>query len=798
MVVVTAESNTVAQQLDLKNVLCMEAGQGNTSYINNSQAQSRTFEKTVHVLKETLDKLQLPRRPKKLLKVADLGCSCGHNTLIVADLIVQHMEDLYRARSHPPPEFCFYFSDLPSNDFNTLFHLLPDHSAEASRRRYFGAGVPGSFYDRLFPERFINMFSSTFSLHWLSQVPGEVLDKRSAAYNKGKVFVHGASEATGLSYKRQFQSDLARFLRCRAAELKPGGAMFLVCLGRPSSTAPTDQGTVRYLFGAMFQDAWADLVDQGLMDGEKMDIFNVPVYAPTLEEFRDVVDADGSFRINRLELVVGSPPVVDRADDPGAVGRAVANNERSLLGALVDAHVGNKALGDELFRRLQRRAEERARELMDEMRFPHVVCSLSLCTLWIGGRPACYSSYFLASFLFVVTEEMVSATVQANAVALAPQDGVKNVFCMGGGQGETSYINNSQVQSRNLQMAVDVLKETLGTIQLSHPPEKLLTAADLGCSCGQNTLFVADAIVQHMTEMYAARGHAAPEFCFYFSDLPSNDFNTLFRLLTPADHSTAAAAAEDDYKGSSTRRRKYFAAGVPGSFHDRLFPARFVDAFTTTFSVHWLSRVPREAADERHAAFNKGKVFVHGASAATGAAYKRQFQSDLGRFLRCRAAELKPGGAMFLLCLGRPSADPTDQGRVRLLYGTLFEDSWADLVREGLVKKDKMDSFNVPLYAPTLDEFREAVDADGAFRINRLEMVTGSAPVVDRPDDAADVGRTVANNVRSFVGALVDAHVGKSLADELFARMQRRAERRARELMEEMRLPHVVCSLSLA
>lgn len=82
-----------------------------------------------------------------------------------------------------------------------------------------------------------------------------MVDKRSAAYNKGKVFVHGASEATGVAYKRQFQSDLARFLRCRA-----GGAMFLVCLGRPSSAAPTDQGTVKYLFGAMFQDSWADLV----------------------------------------------------------------------------------------------------------------------------------------------------------------------------------------------------------------------------------------------------------------------------------------------------------------------------------------------------------------------------------------------------------------------------------------------------------------------------------------------------------------------------------------------------------
>ncbi|CAN6250555.1 unnamed protein product [Urochloa humidicola] len=387
---------------------------------------------------------------------------------------------------------------------------------------------------------------------------------------------------------------------------------------------------------------------------------------------------------------------------------------------------------------------------------------------------------------------MVAAATEVDAVHIAQQETVKNVFCMEGGQGETSYINNGQVQSRNLQMVVHVLKEMLDTIRLPRRPGKLLTAADLGCSCSQNTLFVADTIVQHMTDVYTSRGHAPPEFCFYFSDLPSNDFNTLFHLLP--DHDSKAAG-----DGGRQRRQSYFAAGVPGSFHGRLFPARSIDAFTSTFSVHWLSQVPVEVMDRGSPAYNRGKVFVHGAPAATGAAYGRQFQADLARFLRCRAAELKRGGAVFLLFLGRPDADPTDQGPVRLLYGTLFEDAWADLVREGLIEKEKMDRFNVPLYAPTLDEVREAVGAaGGAFRINRLERVTGSAPVVDRPGDAGAVGRTVANNVRSFVGALVDAHVGRAMADELFARLQRRAEGRARELMAEMRLPHVVCSLSLA
>lgn len=91
------------------------------------------------------------------------------------------------------------------------------------------------------------------------QIPESILDKRSKAYNKGKVFIHGANEMIANAYKKQFQTDLAGFLRARAVEMKGGGSMFLVCLGR-TSMDPTDQGGAGLLFGTHFQDAWNELV----------------------------------------------------------------------------------------------------------------------------------------------------------------------------------------------------------------------------------------------------------------------------------------------------------------------------------------------------------------------------------------------------------------------------------------------------------------------------------------------------------------------------------------------------------
>ena len=132
------------------------------------------------LLRETLDRVEVVEGREVAFVVADLGCSCGSNSINVVDVMIKHMMKRYEALGWQPPEFSAFFSDLPSNDFNTLFQLLPPLAnygvsmeeclAANNHRSYFAAGVPGSFYRRLFPARSVHVFHSTFSLHWLSQV----------------------------------------------------------------------------------------------------------------------------------------------------------------------------------------------------------------------------------------------------------------------------------------------------------------------------------------------------------------------------------------------------------------------------------------------------------------------------------------------------------------------------------------------------------------------------------------------------------------------------------------------------
>ncbi|XP_060211369.1 indole-3-acetate O-methyltransferase 1-like [Lycium barbarum] len=371
---------------------------------------------------------------------------------------------------------------------------------------------------------------------------------------------------------------------------------------------------------------------------------------------------------------------------------------------------------------------------------------------------------------------------------------LERMLSMKGGKGEASYVNNSQAQGQHARSMLHLLKETLDGVQLS-PTDIAFVMVDLGCSCGSNTVYIIDVIVQHMSKRYEAIGQQPPEFSAFFADLPSNDFNTLFQLLPPLANNGCGSMEECL---ASNSNRSYFAAGVPGSFYRRLFPARSVDVFYSAFSLHWLSQVPDVVLDKRSVAYNDGRIYIHGANEITANAYKNQFQSDLAGFLGARAKEIKRGGSMFLVCLGRISVDPTDQGGAGLLFGTHFQDAWDDLVQEGLITSEKRDSFNIPVYAPSIQDFKEVVEANGSFSINKLQVFRGGSPlVVNHPDDAAEVGRALAISCRSVSGVLVDAHIGEQLSDELFARVERRASRHAKELIEKLQFFHIVASLSL-
>ncbi|KAM7264640.1 hypothetical protein ACFE04_002323 [Oxalis oulophora] len=133
-----------------------------------------------------------------------------------------------------PPSLQFFLNDLPGNDFNAIFlSLLPKFLESVEG---FGsccvAGVPGSFYGRLFPSHSLHLIYASHSLHFLSQVPAGLISGRGIPLNKRSVYITKSSPLVVLkAYSEQFRNDFTQLLKLRSEEMVHGGRMYLGAYG---------------------------------------------------------------------------------------------------------------------------------------------------------------------------------------------------------------------------------------------------------------------------------------------------------------------------------------------------------------------------------------------------------------------------------------------------------------------------------------------------------------------------------------------------------------------------------------
>lgn len=343
---------------EMERVLHMNAGLGDCSYAQNSFFQRRGSDIVKPILEETLLSMKMMMECCNTFRIADLGCSSSPNAIFTAQNITNTLKAKYTAAGISLPQFQVFFNDLPASDFNSLFRILPSFSLntdnhnqeEAVDRSYFAAGVPGSFYGRLFPDKALHFVHSSFGLHWFSQVPAEILEKNSATWNKGNIFCHGGCRAVGEAYFLQFQRDFNTFLRSRAEEMVGGGRMFLLLLGRTPHD-PTDQGP----FGLAFKllgTILNELVNQGFIEEEKVDSFNIPIYYPCPEEVSNEIAKEGSFEVQRLELLRRSENVpkekleakTGSASAKESYGKTLSKQLRAVLESLMKHHFGEEIM----------------------------------------------------------------------------------------------------------------------------------------------------------------------------------------------------------------------------------------------------------------------------------------------------------------------------------------------------------------------------------------------------------------------------------------------------------------------
>ncbi|PON98208.1 SAM dependent carboxyl methyltransferase [Trema orientale] len=289
------------EKMEVEQVLHMNGGVGHISYANNSSIQRVVISRARPTLEESVIEVCRTVFPE-CLRIADLGCSSGPNTLTVGSCILDTIEATYRCSNQKPPPLQLFLNDLPGNDFNTIFRSLPSFYEKLKKEKgdnfgpCFVTAMPGSFYGRLFPDNSMHIVHSSYSLHWLSKVPMGLLSETGEALNKGNIYISKTSPRVVFNaYYDQFQEDFRMFLRCRSEEVVSSGGMILTIAGSIESDNPK---CIIEIIGK----ALNDMVLENIIKGESLDNFNMPLYFPTANEVKKVIQEQGSFYLQKLDI----------------------------------------------------------------------------------------------------------------------------------------------------------------------------------------------------------------------------------------------------------------------------------------------------------------------------------------------------------------------------------------------------------------------------------------------------------------------------------------------------------------
>ncbi|KAK6921654.1 SAM dependent carboxyl methyltransferase [Dillenia turbinata] len=320
----------------------MNGGDGPQSYSQNSFFQKTGLEAVKEILqKEIRDKFDVVKpSPSESLtvKIADFGCSTGPNTFHAVQIILEAIQHNLQSETldSQGPEFQVFFNDLVTNDFNTLFASLPP------KRQYYAAAVPGSFYDVVLPKSSLHFAYSAFSLNWLSKLPLEIMDENSPAWNEGMILYSSKRKDVLRAYAVQFADDFESFLCARKQELVSGGLVSVLVSGVPIGTSfsETSTGKLYEIFGSCF----VDIANKGLIHKDKVDSFNLPAYYPSPTEIKAVVEKNGDFSIEKMEIL---PNPAFRTKVPDLKKRATSF--RAVYEGILSKHFGSEFV-DKLFK----------------------------------------------------------------------------------------------------------------------------------------------------------------------------------------------------------------------------------------------------------------------------------------------------------------------------------------------------------------------------------------------------------------------------------------------------------------
>ncbi|KAE8795428.1 Jasmonate O-methyltransferase [Hordeum vulgare] len=302
-----------------------------------------------------------------------------------------------------------------------------------------------------------------------------------------------------------------------------------------------------------------------------------------------------------------------------------------------------------------------------------------------------------------------------------------------------------------------------------------MVIADLGCSTGPNALALVSIAIEAIHSHCLQFQQPPPEVSVFLNDLPENDFNTVVKSLVTLRQSNDPVVV----------------AGItPGSFYERLFTSESVHLVCSSNSLHWLSKAPEELTRNLIPAYDIDEHERHERLPIVLGAYTEQFRKDFTLFLELRAKELVSGGRIIISLLGRCS-NVLDKKFPYLLE--IVSQILCVMVSEGVIDKEKFDSFYGLMYEPSDEELREIIQEEGSFSIREMrenDPRTNMKATLNTPHKFAMF-------LRSLFEPVLVQHFGYVM-DEFVRTAERRYIHEGSFQDELARCPYVMLVVSLA
>jgi hypothetical protein len=283
-----------------------------------------------------------------------------------------------------------------------------------------------------------------------------------------------------------------------------------------------------------------------------------------------------------------------------------------------------------------------------------------------------------------------------------------------------------------------------------------LVIADYGSSQGNNSMLP----IRMAIEVLRRKAGLERTVEVIHTDLPSNDFSSLFRALEEAPTSYLANATN------------VYPSAIGRSYFEPVLPPGRVHLGWNSWTLHWMSRNPVDVPDHISGEFS--------ASPAVRAAVAEQQAQDWRDFLVARATELRPGGKLLNLIIAKPDGRTGWQWLRDELWTTIQE-----FGRAGRLSEKEQLRLTMPTGQRSLADINAPFEHSGVFvglKIVHAEIIEGPDPFWDEFQETADaehLGQRWANMMRAVleptIASVLDAGRDQlGLVDDLFNRFAAR------------------------